>query len=1255
MILILLAIPGGYSQQYGFSTFSIEHGLPQSEVLALVQDSRGSIWIGTNGGGLSRFNGRTFETYTVDDGLPHNQINTLFIDSKGLLWIGAVNAFSKYDGYSFTNYSENISPNLINYNLIYENTDGSIGIISLDEQNAVRILNLSNDSIIVLNNSFTELQNQQVIAAVYLPDNILYINTPAGLYEVTGNEITWSKLNQFPEFGNRLIIPALYEKDSTLWIRAARNRNDILIYTVKDGKSAKFNGPETEWWQGVTNIFPDTHNRIWFGNNGQGLAVFERKTEQISYFRQADGFASDFITSFLEDTEGNVWFGTRGGGLMKYSERNFIAYNFKSVIGDDLVRAIYQDNYDNYWFSLAAGGVVRFDGNRFIAYSKDSYPGINNIRGFASLPGGKLLLVSFNGLFEYDHGKIRNVDNEFQLPAMNFSDALTDGDTLWLSSFNAGAVRIVHGYKEYFNLQNSLLQSNIVNNIYKDTRGSIWFSTFNGIAVYRNGEIERYTTEDGLNSSSIMQITQDHLGRYWIASYYGGLNIYDGNSFRYFTKSDGLTSNNIYSILTDPSGNIWAGTQNGVDQIFLDSTGRVIEIKNYGFFDGFTGIECNGQANFIDHENRLWFGTVNGAMRFDPGSPDRNLKPPVTHITGLKLFFDKVNWTEDMYSRYCSGVTPWFPLPQDLVFPYNINHLSFEFEAISFRVPEKVTCQWKLEGLDQDWSPVTIAREAVYPNIPPGSYTFKVRAMNNDGIRTDEPAEFHFIIRPPWWNTWWFYLLVILLIAATLTLIIRFRLSIIKARQQELEKIVSEKTSEATRQRDEIAQQNTLLEQQTEEILTQSERLLASYNNLEKLSEIGKAITSQLTVEHIIDTVYDSINHLMDATVFGIGIVNDKKKTIEFQGVKEKGATLDFLSFSLEDELRLSTYCVRNHAEVFINDFEEEFKKYLPEKTPAGASGNSSSIIYLPLVIENKVRGVITVQSFNKNVYTEYHLNILRNLAVYTKIALQNASSYHQIEEQSKYLKKANQNIRKQKQKIELTNRELIELNNEKNHLIGIVAHDLRNPLTSSLSVAEGLGDHADKLGPDGHESISFLVNALQRMDRMISKILNISLIEQKKISLNCEKINFGSIATEVYSNLKESASKKRIILHLETKDVFGIADRNFLIQVFENLLSNAIKFSPPGRNVWIRVEDYNHDARVNFIDEGPGLSADDMKKIFNKYQKLSARPTGGEPSTGLGLSIVRKYVDAMGGQVWCESRPGKGSDFIVSFRKASQ
>jgi signal transduction histidine kinase len=305
------------------------------------------------------------------------------------------------------------------------------------------------------------------------------------------------------------------------------------------------------------------------------------------------------------------------------------------------------------------------------------------------------------------------------------------------------------------------------------------------------------------------------------------------------------------------------------------------------------------------------------------------------------------------------------------------------------------------------------------------------------------------------------------------------------------------------------------------------------------------------------------------------------------------------------------------------------------------------------MILNDEVMGVITVQSFQKNAYTEYHLNIVRNLAIYSKIALDNAAAYKQIEQQSDNLRRANKDINKKKQQIELTNRELLELNDEKNHLIEIVAHDLRNPLTSSLAIANNLKTNGEGMKSDDREGLDFLLNALNRMHGMITKILDIKVIEQKKINLKCERTDLSSVIDEVYKDMQESARLKNINIRRDVPETYGFVDKNYLTQVFENLLSNAIKFSPPDKDVWIRVKEINGEIRVIFIDEGPGIAKGEMKKLFGKYQRLSAKPTGGEHSTGLGLSIVKKYVDVMGGRVWCESEPGKGSSFIIAFKKS--
>jgi signal transduction histidine kinase/ligand-binding sensor domain-containing protein len=1236
-------------QQFDFRNYSLEQGLPQTEVYAMLQDSRGNIWVGTNGGGLSRFNGINFRTYTTRDGLISNMVWAIFEDSRGNLWIGTSNAVSEFDGISFTNYTEGPVPFLRTYNIFHEDSAGRIWIVSFDEQSGGRLLKIQDNILTDYSSYFPELTTgNRILAGLSLHSkDILYLSTSNGLYELSNNKLSYSDINKFSDLNDGIIVPLFYDTLGVQWIMKLRSRIDRDLYTLKNDSLLKFRTPASSWWKGITAIYRDCHNRLWLSNLGTGIAVIDLASGKITRYDQRNGLPSDYVLNFMEDHEGNVWMGTQGGGIIQYSRNNFIAFNFGSIINGDVVRTIFQDSDGNWWFGLSSAGIVKYDGNSFTSFSKGRFPALVNVRDIIELDNKSLLILTFNGLYIYDGNNLSSANEQFGFSGpLQFTNALLNGSILWLATLGNGVFRINNGTNRQFSIDNGFLLSNQVHSLYKDRSGNIWICTNNGISKYSNGDITSLTTEDGLNSTIILQITEDQYGRYWIATFSGGINILDNGRFSYLTSKEGLSSDIIYSILTDNQGNIWAGTQNGVEKISFDNAGKISGIQHFGIQDGFTGIENNGAANLVDRDGNLWFGTVKGAMKYDPNIIELNRTVPVIQITDVKLFFREVDWRDSIFDNFRTGVQAWNAVPVNLVFPHDSNHLSFDFEALSFMAPEKVRYQWRLKGLDKDWSPVSGYTEAIYPEIPPGDYIFQVRAMNNDGIWSPEPASFAFKILPPWWKSSWFIVIASLLTLLIFATVLQLRVRIIKAKKEELEELVREKTIE-------VVNKNQLLEQQKEEIQTQADNLQKSYNNLERLSETGKIITSQLTVEKIVDAAYDSINELMDATVFGIGIINDTNNSIDFYGIKEKGETIDFLSFSLTDDVRLSVYCINHKKEVFINDFEREFSKYLPAITPPGTSGNSSSIIYLPLIQDDKAIGVITVQSFQKKSYSEYHLSILRNLAVYTKIALENTSAYKKIQEQADNLIKANEDISNKNVEIAKANAELIELNNEKNNLIGILAHDLRNPLTSSLSIASNLEKNFGNLKDDDRTNVNFLVGALNRMNDMIAKILDIRMIEQKKINLNCERMDFKEVLQEVISNFKSAAASKKIKIYLEGSKFFGIADRNYLVQVFENLLSNAIKFSPPNKKVWAKLESQDGDIRISFTDEGPGLSADDIKKLFKPFQRLSTQPTAGEKSIGLGLSIVKKYVDLMDGRVWCESEPGKGTNFIVTFHQS--
>lgn len=236
-------------------------------------------------------------------------------------------------------------------------------------------------------------------------------------------------------------------------------------------------------------------------------------------------------------------------------------------------------------------------------------------------------------------------------------------------------------------------------------------------------------------------------------------------------------------------------------------------------------------------------------------------------------------------------------------------------------------------------------------------------------------------------------------------------------------------------------------------------------------------------------------------------------------------------------------------------------------------------------------------------------------------------------------------------------NKRLEKLNEEKNTLMGVVAHDLRSPLNNIKGLIGLITNDPryEKSAPDNKKYISLLSDSANHMREMIDKALDINAIEEMRLNLNIDKYDLGKILQEIGENFKFLALKKNITIHFDfdLQKYFAHIDKNYTIQIFDNLLSNAIKFSPNDKNIYLKMEKEEGVVNIIFQDEGPGLSERDRSKLFTKYQKLAAKPTGDEESIGLGLSIVKKFVDAMNGEIFCESQLGHGCTFIVRFKAA--
>jgi signal transduction histidine kinase/Tfp pilus assembly protein PilF len=274
------------------------------------------------------------------------------------------------------------------------------------------------------------------------------------------------------------------------------------------------------------------------------------------------------------------------------------------------------------------------------------------------------------------------------------------------------------------------------------------------------------------------------------------------------------------------------------------------------------------------------------------------------------------------------------------------------------------------------------------------------------------------------------------------------------------------------------------------------------------------------------------------------------------------------------------------------------------------------------------------------------------------------------LRQNNEELQKANQEISRQQQilaeqaahiqvantELQESNLRLIALNEEKNEFLGIAAHDMKNPLSAIRMAASMLLTYSDRMSPEQQQQrLRTIVELTDRMVTIITNLLNVNALERGTISPSLESFPILPVVKTLEEQFAAQAAAKNITLQYAESvsdgiqdDVCIYADRILLTEVLENLVSNAIKYSPWNTSVTLRCYLRGESVYCAVHDEGPGLSDEDMKKLFGKFARLSAKPTGGEHSTGLGLSIVKKLVEAMNGHVWCESELGKGAAFIV-------
>jgi len=462
--------------------------------------------------------------------------------------------------------------------------------------------------------------------------------------------------------------------------------------------------------------------------------------------------------------------------------------------------------------------------------------------------------------------------------------------------------------------------------------------------------------------------------------------------------------------------------------------------------------------------------------------------------------------------------------------------------------------------------------------------------------------------------------------------------------------------------------QTRLIEKQNSELKAAFDTVNSQKNDVEQLSQLGRDITSSLSIENIIHTIYTNVNTIMEASVFTIGLHKPDESLLEFPTAIERNQILTPFSVSLSDDEHLAAWCFNQQKEVIINDYGKRHNKYVGQLTTSITKEIPKSVLYLPLWYKDKTIGVISAQSYNKNAYTDYHVNMLRNLAAYSAIALINADAYRQVNELLTNLKTTQEKL--------VTQSKLAALG----ALTAGIAHEIKNPLNFVNNFAELSGDLVKELReemakePLDRSVVKDILLTLEqnsgkikehgkRADSIVKSMLQHSrgkAGERQLTDINAmlqEDINLA------YHGMRAQDSSFNIKIETNMDPAIGKLDvvPQDISRVFLNIISNACyeahrkkmerndNFSPM---LSVNSKNLDRHIEIRIRDNGNGIPNVIRDKLFTPF--FTTKPTG--QGTGLGLSISYDIVvHSHNGQITFESEEGEFAEFIIRLPKTSR
>jgi ligand-binding sensor domain-containing protein len=766
-----------YSQDMRFKHITDDDGLISNQVNAILQDSDGFMWFGTNNG-LCRFDGYSFLNFfyspTDSQSLSNNSITSLIEDKNHNIWIGTRDGLNMLNretykikrlAFAFNDKSKSLSISSLVMNgddKLWVGTNYS-GLFSFDINNhqIVNYIHLSQNPLSITDNSVNCILEDK--------ERGLFIGTVNGLDLFDPTTSTFKRI--LPDVDIRCLK---HFNDSSIFVGVIAEGNNYYKLTA-DNIVEKKELP-VQFTQKLTLFLLDSDGNQWISIHDNGIIYTDAHNHQIRRLLfdkyKPEGINSNTITTFYEDRLGNIWIGTFDAGINVF-EKNRKAFihvkdNFlTNGLQNNRVRSIYQDSEGDIWIGTKIGGALskfdrktlsfthyRHDPKNPFSLSDDLILCITDDRP------GYLWVGTSNGLnlFEKKTGKskifLHDPKNPNTINSNIIYALLKDGDQLFIGN-------VIRGLDIYNTKQNTVehylssnepgsISNNRVRVLYNDSKDNIWIGTENGLNLY-NKTTKDFThflndpaDTNSLSDNTIQCIHEDGNQNLWIGTS-SGFNLMNrqNKTFKRFTTEDGLSGNSICGILNDSKGNLWISTNNGISKFNPETK----VFKNYNVYDGLQANEFSLYAYCGTKEGEMLFGGNNGFTMFNPEQITDNKIIPEVIITGFKLFNKEVS-----VGAPESPLKKHITQSKEITLTHNQSVISFEYVALNYSTPEKNQYAYMMEGFDPSadgWNYVGTKREATYTNLDPGDYIFRVKASNNDGLWNKKGTSIKITILPP--------------------------------------------------------------------------------------------------------------------------------------------------------------------------------------------------------------------------------------------------------------------------------------------------------------------------------------------------------------------------------------------------------------------------------------------------------------------------------------------------------------------------